>query len=59
MSIIIKGMDLPEKCISCPLYMLNEYRYRFCYASPDMHIADWEAEFKRHDNCPMEEMEEK
>lgn len=55
MSVIIKGMDLPKTCISCPLYMLNEYRYRFCYASPEMHIADWEAEFKRHDKCPMEE----
>ena len=57
MSVKIKGMDLPTSCISCPLYMLNKYRYRFCYAAPDIHIADWEAEFKRDDDCPMEEEE--
>lgn len=57
MSVKIKGMDLPTSCISCPLYMLNKYSYRFCYAAPDIHIADWDAEFKRDDDCPMEEEE--
>lgn len=57
MSVKIKGMDLPKKCMLCPLYMLNAYG-RFCYVSDDIHISDWEAEFKRHDDCPMEEEEQ-
>ena len=55
MSVIIKTMERPECCMSCPLFVLSKYGYRICYASPEMHIDYWEAEFSRHSKCPMEE----
>lgn len=57
MSVIIKTMERPKCCVSCPLFVLNEHGHRICYASPETHIDYWEAEFNRHSKCPMEEEE--
>ena len=53
MSVIIKGMAMPQKCDSCPML----YEYRFC-ALTDDHASsiDWDMEHKRMPNCPLVEM---
>ena len=55
MGVKIKYMELPKKCIECPLFVLNEYGYRFCLASPSLDIKYYQAIYQRHDDCPMEE----
>lgn len=57
MSVIIKGMCLPENCLSCPLCILTEYGDRVCYASADVRIRKYDGTYERGDNCPMEETE--
>lgn len=55
MSVKIKGMSLPENCLSCPLCMLSEYGDRFCYASANVSIRKYDGTYERNEDCPMEE----
>ena len=55
MSVKIKGMHLPENCLSCPLCMLSEYGDRFCYASANVSIRKYDGTYERNEDCPMEE----
>ena len=50
-AILIKGMEMPERCIDCPC---NDDYYR-CGATDS--CFEEEAYEKRMDNCPLEETE--
>lgn len=53
MSILIKGMKMPQNCDACPML----YEYRFC-ALTDDHASsiEWKMEEKRMPNCPLIEL---
>lgn len=53
MSILIKGMKMPQNCDACPML----YEYRFCSLTDD-HASSiqWETEKARMPNCPLEEV---
>lgn len=53
MSVLIKGMKMPQNCDSCPML----YEYRFC-ALTDDHASsiEWKMEEKRMPNCPLIEL---
>lgn len=50
MSVLIKGMTMPENCDACPML----FEYRFC-ALTDDHASsiEWKMEEKRMLNCPL------
>lgn len=53
MSVLIKGMVMPQNCDACPML----FEYRFC-ALTDDHASSigWEMEKKRMPNCPLIEL---
>lgn len=53
MSVLIKGMEMPQNCDACPML----YEYRFC-ALTDDHASsiEWKIEEKRMPNCPLVEI---
>lgn len=53
MSVLIKGMKMPQNCDACPML----YEYRFC-ALTDDHASsiEWKIEEKRMPNCPLIEL---
>ena len=51
MSVLIKGMEMPENCWDCPL----QYDYICCSVMDDIELTD-ENEKKRDSNCPLEEV---
>ena len=55
MSILIKGLKMPQTCDECPML----YEYRFC-ALTDDHASSigWKTEEKRMPNCPLIEIPE-
>ena len=53
MSILIKGMEMPENCWDCPL----QYDYMCCSVMDEIKLTD-ENEKKRDRNCPLEEVTE-
>ena len=60
MSVIIRGLDMPNRCADCPMcYDFDRYSY-FCSAlddAPEMNIEEILAE-GRKDYCPLEEVKE-
>lgn len=62
MSILIKGMEMPESCYKCPFL---DYEEGFCFASGVKNKGGWyestlcPADIKdgRHDDCPLVEVE--
>lgn len=53
MSVLIKGLKMPQNCDACPML----YEYRFC-ALTDDHASsiEWKTEEKRMPNCPLIEL---
>ena len=53
MSVLIKGMKMPQNCDACPML----YEYRLC-ALTDDHASsiEWKTEEKRMPNCPLIEL---
>lgn len=53
MSVLIKGMVMPQNCDACPML----YEYRFC-ALTDDHASsiEWKMEENRMPNCPLIEL---
>ena len=53
MSVLIKGLKMPQNCDACPML----YEYRFC-ALTDDHASsiEWKIEEKRMPNCPLIEL---
>lgn len=50
MSIIIKGMDVPESCVSCPVHMeLCDRGYHYFLDHPELYE-------RRADSCPISEV---
>lgn len=58
MSVKIKGMNIPDSCLVCPLCLLNQYgNERYCFATG--RITDTYLEsYTRADECPMEEVDD-
>lgn len=54
MSIIVRGMEMPKNCGSCPLRRINENR-AWCYRTGE--YIDFNKEFDgRKNNCPLIEV---
>lgn len=60
MSVIIKGIDMPDNCYVCPCYYHNSTGNSLCRALDVLGIENdipHPADIKRLDNCPMEPVE--
>ena len=55
MSVRIRGMRIPENCVSCPLALLNNYGERVCYVTEE---DVTEMFYDRHDKCQIEEVDD-
>lgn len=57
MSILIKGMEMPQTCGECPLNVWSEDHEHFCAARPDVRSFDGSAIW-RVKHCPLIEVHE-
>ena len=48
MSILIKGMEMPTKCIICPLEM-----YGYCLANNKKNVGESVVDFVKDEYCPL------
>ena len=53
MSVVVKGMEMPENCMSCDIETSYNYCPRLCRDTSDIR---WD---KRFDDCPLVELPEK